>query len=60
MGIVDDEFECPDDGGVLVFVKIIGRYAIYRCVHCDGLERKLVEDSKQKEAEEGTIALPTL
>ena len=52
MEIAEDEFQCPEDGGVLVFVKIIGRYAFYKCVHCDHLERKLVEEPNRKDTHE--------
>lgn len=56
MEIAEEEFQCPEDGGVLVFVKIIGRYAMYRCVNCNHLERKLMEEPKRKDTHE----VPTL
>lgn len=44
MHIDDEEYQCEDCGGVLVFVKIAGQYAIYQCVNCDHCERIAVED----------------
>ena len=52
MEIAEDEFNCEDCGGVLIFVKIVDGYALYQCVHCNHCERLKMEEPSRKDTHE--------